>query len=75
MKLSGSNVGHFGANNTPYKAKAMSGVSVSGSKRGPEIATDMANGSTKPASHPKKLGVSGQMVDGPYGGTKPESGR
>lgn len=58
-------------NNTPYKAKAMTACNPMGYGHSGEISTIVEAGSTKPANKPSKIGVSGALVDGPYGGKKP----
>lgn len=44
------------------------GVSCKG-----EYCADKMEGTTRPPKRPSKLGTSGVLIDGPYGGKKPQS--
>lgn len=57
----------------PYKAKAMTPINPKGVGHSAEFSKDMLTGTTKPMHKPSKLGTSGAMIDGPYGGKKPQS--
>jgi len=43
------------------------------SAHGPEYQSNWEMGTTKSPNMPKKIGPSGSMIDGPYGGKKPQS--
>lgn len=60
-------------NNTPYKAKAMKPIDPCGVGHSSEFTKDSMAGTTKTPHRPSKLSPSGSMIDGPYGGKKPQS--
>lgn len=51
----------------------MKPISPYGVGHSSEFTKDMAAGTTKTPHRPSKLSASGQMIDGPYGGKKPQS--
>lgn len=59
--------------NTPYRAKAHKACDPMWGKTGSEYGSHMESGSTKPPHKPKAQTASASMMDGPYGGKKPQS--
>lgn len=59
--------------NYPYRAKPMKAMSPTGVGHSAEFSKDSLQLSTKPMHKPSKSSVSGALVDGPYGGKKPQS--
>lgn len=57
--------------NYPYRATAMKPVDPMGVGHSKEFTTDMSQMMTKPMKKPGKIGTSGVLVDGPFGGKKP----
>jgi hypothetical protein len=59
--------------NYPYRAKACKPADPMWGKTGPEYGSNWEMGTTKSPHRPKPLSAAGSMVDGPYGGKKPQS--
>lgn len=62
--------------NYPYRATAMKAVDPKGvccHSKGEEYCSHPVMETTKPMHKPSKIGASGSMIDGPYGGKKPQS--
>lgn len=58
----------------PYKATPMKAGNIHGkSDKGGEYQADMAMAGTVPSTIPSKADAKSAMVDGPFGGKKPQS--